>query len=432
MSKIICDVCGTSYPETATQCPICGCVRPADVTVISGSTDVTEETVNSNYIYVKGGRFSKTNVRKRNQTQQSNNQENTDITASEPEEEKRSSDMGLIIAVCVLLLAIVSAVIYIALNFFGSATAGQVGPADIDNPAVTTTTGSSTTTQTTVASELTIPCQSILISKTSVVLDSVGAGCLLNVTLNPGDTTDEVLFSTSDDLVATVSEDGKIVAVGAGEAVITVTCGEATAQCKVSCIIDATEGTDGAESTEPTETTADTEPTTPATGEIKLNRTDFSLYSKGETWKLYNGKIPVKQIIWTSDNEKVATFVDGVVTAVGTGTTTVYAEFNGTKVSCIVRCKASVGKADENVRAETTAGEYNISATDVTLKSSVSESFELKLLDSDNKAVDVLWQVADETICSVSGNKVTALKAGKTEVFVTYEGVKYVCIVRVK
>ena len=31
MSKIICDICGTSYPETATQCPICGCVRSGDV-----------------------------------------------------------------------------------------------------------------------------------------------------------------------------------------------------------------------------------------------------------------------------------------------------------------------------------------------------------------------------------------------------------------
>ena len=29
MSKIICDVCGTRYPETADQCPICGHIRDA-------------------------------------------------------------------------------------------------------------------------------------------------------------------------------------------------------------------------------------------------------------------------------------------------------------------------------------------------------------------------------------------------------------------
>lgn len=422
MSKIICDVCGTSYPETATQCPICGCVRPVDVTAVAGNTEVDESVENGNYVYVKGGRFSKTNVRKRNNVHQSPDTEVAEVSEQEPEDEKRNTDLGLVIAVCVLLLAIVSAVIYIALNFFGSAPSGEVKPSEWENPATTTVE----TGTTTLATELEIPCQSILISKTSVEFDSVGAGCLLNVTVNPADTTDEVVFSTGNELVATVSSDGKIVAVGAGETVITVTCGSATAQCNLVCRIEATEGT------EPAETTEETEATAPVNGKIKLNRTDFSLTYKGQTHTLYKGDIPVKQIIWSSDDEKVATFVDGVVTAVGSGTTTVYAEYNGTKVSCIVRCKASVGKADDNEPAETTAGEYNISATDVTLQSSVSETFELKLLDSDNKAVDVIWQVADSTICSVSGNKVTALKPGKTQISVTYEGVEYVCIVRVK
>ena len=30
MSKIICDVCGTRYPESSNQCPICGCVHDAE------------------------------------------------------------------------------------------------------------------------------------------------------------------------------------------------------------------------------------------------------------------------------------------------------------------------------------------------------------------------------------------------------------------
>ncbi len=424
MSKIICDVCGTSYPETATQCPICGCVRPADVTVVAGNTDVNENGDTGNYIYVKGGRFSKSNVKKRNQAQQTSDSA-VDSAAQEPEKSKQT-DMGLVIAVCVLLLAIVSAVIYIAMNFFGSVPTEQLQPAGWETTAATTTEAGTVDTQ---ATELKIPCQSILISKTSVEFDSVGAGCLLNVTVNPADTTDKIVFSTSDDLVATVSEDGKIVAVGPGEAVITVTCGSVTAQCNVVCRFEVVDATDTTETTAPAETT---EPAAPVNTEIKLNREDFSLTYKGQTHTLYKGDIPVKQIIWTSDDEKVATFVDGVVTAVGSGTTTVHAEYNGTKVSCIVRCKPSVGKADENVPEETTAGEYNISATDVTLHSSVSETFELKLLNADNKAVDVVWQVADSSICSVDGNKITALKAGTTKVSATYDGIEYVCIVRVK
>ena len=62
MSKVICDICGTSYPETATQCPICGCVRPAESTAVSDS-----DREHQGYTYVKGGRFSKANVKKRNQ-----------------------------------------------------------------------------------------------------------------------------------------------------------------------------------------------------------------------------------------------------------------------------------------------------------------------------------------------------------------------------
>ena len=36
MSKIICEVCGTSYPSSAAQCPICGCVRPQNKQPASG------------------------------------------------------------------------------------------------------------------------------------------------------------------------------------------------------------------------------------------------------------------------------------------------------------------------------------------------------------------------------------------------------------
>ena len=58
MNKIVCDVCGTSYPETAQQCPICATAK----------TDANKSTAGgeAGYAYVKGGRFSHANVRKRN------------------------------------------------------------------------------------------------------------------------------------------------------------------------------------------------------------------------------------------------------------------------------------------------------------------------------------------------------------------------------
>ena len=58
MNKVICDVCGTAYPETSSHCPICGCAKKSVDRTSAGEED-------GSYAYVKGGRFSKKNVRKR-------------------------------------------------------------------------------------------------------------------------------------------------------------------------------------------------------------------------------------------------------------------------------------------------------------------------------------------------------------------------------
>lgn len=412
MSKIICDVCGTSYPETATQCPICGCVRPADARVVSGNTDDRETVSNGEYTYVKGGRFSKANVRKRNNGIQPEVASTTDYSAENPPEKK--SNVGLVIAVCVLLIAIVAVVIYIALHFF-TPVGGQ---GNILDDSITTEQTVSSVDATTV---LEIPCEQIVLSKTIVDFDKVGAGYLLNITATPSDTTDKIIFTSADETVATVSEEGKVVAVGPGETTITVTCGKATAECHVICNIE----------TVPVETTEATVEPSIAADDFKLNREDFTLTSKGAKWTLYTGDIPVKQITWTSDDEKVATVKDGVVTAVGAGITKVHAEYNGVKRSCIVRCSNAVGTPSETT-AETEANDsgYSISSTDVTI--SVGEVFTLKLLDENDTAVSVIWTVANGQLCSANGNEIKGLSAGVTTVSVVYEGQTYECTVRVK
>ena len=35
MNKVICDICGTAYPETATQCPICGSAKQVDSNAVA-------------------------------------------------------------------------------------------------------------------------------------------------------------------------------------------------------------------------------------------------------------------------------------------------------------------------------------------------------------------------------------------------------------
>ena len=61
MDKIICQVCATEYPATAAQCPICGYAKPA------APKAPVNDRADGGYQYVRGGRFSSENVRKRNQ-----------------------------------------------------------------------------------------------------------------------------------------------------------------------------------------------------------------------------------------------------------------------------------------------------------------------------------------------------------------------------
>ena len=52
MRKIVCEVCGTSYPETASACPICGSARSVDARIfVDDSGDSAHET--PTYTYVK-------------------------------------------------------------------------------------------------------------------------------------------------------------------------------------------------------------------------------------------------------------------------------------------------------------------------------------------------------------------------------------------
>ncbi len=420
MSKIICDVCGTSYPETATQCPICGCVRPGDSQSILAEGD-TEQAGSGGYTYVKGGRFSKANVKKRNKSKYGNDALDEEIAA--PEEEKKENK-GLVIAVLVLLLAIVAVAIYIVVRLFGTGS----------TPAPNGTT-TDQTLQTT--SSALIACTDIELSNSDVELTELGSAWMLNVTVEPADSTDEVIFTSEDPSVAQVDSKGVITAVGPGQTMITVKCGDITQQCRVTCSWEE-------ETTEDTteETTEETTVPVEVEGEIKLNRTDMTLSREGQTWNIYNGTVPVEAITWTSGDDTVATVENGVVTAVGVGRTTVYAEYNGEKLSCIVRCSwtsstestgiAGNGGGIGEDTGSTASGNYKIYspwgvATDVTIK--VGESLTLSLKDANGKQVTATWSVSDESVLNINGSTVTGVSKGKVNVIATYNGVDYYGIV---
>ena len=439
MSKIICDVCGTTYPETASQCPICGCAKSADSRTVTGDK-VGQESAASSYQFVKGGRFSKRNVNKRNKQnlvrQEKRNPQEEDMN------EEEGSNKGLIVVLLLLLAAIIAVVIYIAVRFFGPMPSGpekppvgNTDPSPSASTAATTDPTQAPTSKPTDAptdaptTEPTYPCTGLSLKNAEIQLEEPGSTAKITVTVNPENTTDELLFTSDNDAVATVDNEGNVTAVGEGSAQITITCGGFQVHCSVEVVYPSTEPT-----TEPTEEPT-TEPTEPE-NDLELNRSDITFFEEGEYWDIYSGKLPLNKITWSSDDEDVATVEDGVVTAVGPGVTTIYAEYEGEKVSCIIRCNWTEEEepTEEPTEPELDPDEtYTISHTDVSIY--VGESFDLTLTDSDGDVVDVNWYASDSGFVSISGNRITgeaAINSSSFTVYTTIGGTTYSCIVRVK
>lgn len=240
MSKIICDVCGTAYPENAAQCPICGCAKPCDANLAVSDT-ASDEGAGGSYTYVKGGRFSKANVKKRNKGGSNAVRKASRQDAPVPVDNGGDkSNKGLIITAVVLLLAIIAVVIYIGVRFF----LPLPGEKEDKKP----TEPVSTTVPVTTLAPVQIGCTEVKLADTTIELTTPGQAWLLNVTTVPADTTDEIQYVSSDPSVVTVNAEGRLSAVASGQATVTVTCGSAKAECVVLCSLDtAAAATNGSE-----------------------------------------------------------------------------------------------------------------------------------------------------------------------------------------
>lgn len=327
MGKYVCDVCGTTYPDTAEQCPICGSANRSRVQTQAGGSGERETTAAA--YATRGGRFSKSNVRKRTQTTpaaQPRRSEQPKRNEQPPEDEQNNA--GLVAVVVLLLLAIIAVLIYIGVRFF---TPSDVPDDTGGNSIVETTdpTGDPTEDPNRVA------CQSVTLSNPSIKMSAMGDTFQLIVQRQPVNTTDTLTFTSSDEAVATVSDDGLVTAVGSGNAIITVQCGDQSATCVVSCPFE----------------TDQTDPSDPSGTEFVWNfewntyfqllgKADVTLFYRGETWRAYNldMNVSVGDVTWHSDDEDVCTFVNGIVTAVGPGDAYIYAEYDGVRYTGIVRC----------------------------------------------------------------------------------------------
>ena len=262
MSKIICEVCGTRYPDTAEQCPICGFVK--DSADNEPQQEVQEEALElPERPRVPGGRFSKKNVRKRLKSQEAYAEEEelarvhakkekyeAQEDDEDDEDEEESSGKGSTVLNVLLVLVIIALLAVSALIFVKYFMPGFLDKEPSNEPGYVEQTEAPTEEATEAINEEiteapTVPCQQLVLDVTDITLREVGAMHLLNIQILPEGTTDEILYISSNEEVATVNEEGRITAVAEGSVVITVVCGEQQLECSVVCNFSAEEETEG-------------------------------------------------------------------------------------------------------------------------------------------------------------------------------------------
>ena len=172
-----------------------------------------------------------------------------------------------------------------------------------------------------------VPVTGVTLNKTELSL-TVGGTETLTATVAPENATNKaVKWTTSDQKIATVDENGKVTAVAAGTATITATTedGGKTASCKV------------------------TVSGIPVTG-VTLNKNTLALTVGGSetlTATVAPSNAANKAVKWTTSDGKIATVDEnGKVTAVapGTATITVTTADGGKTASCTVTVTAAVVK----------------------------------------------------------------------------------------
>lgn len=258
-----------------------------------------------------------------------------------------------------------------------------------------------------------LTCTGLTLSMNSVTFEEAEQFYNLTVTVAPANCTERVFFESLDPTIASVNDNGKIVAISGGSTEVIVTCGSVSESCLVTCDFTLAAGEE-----------APPEPP-------KLNNTDMTFFTPGEQFALVVENLPEGVTpVFSSDRPNVASVDEsGVITAKGIGTATITVTVGDTKLESVVRCNLEA--TAETAAAAEEDPNCSISHSDVTMSLN-GEYFKLSLRDSKGDRISgVSWKSADESVCTVDGDGiVTAVGKGTTTVSTVYGGTSYQCIVR--
>lgn len=416
MQLVVCEYCGTEYRDNLPRCPLCG---KAAATAVRQESQQEGEKASAG----KGGAF---------------------LASGKSKKKDRIPKWMWMVSCVILAVAVLLCTLYIlfAMGAFGSM---NNEPIHVEEPTQTEEPDVTPPEEQTEApvEDPEVLCTDLQLSQNVVTLEEKSGFVFLTVIPEPMDCTETIFFSISDPSVAEIEATDDlsvmVTAVSPGTAIITVTCGDVTKTCTVLCQFEEEMPEEPSVTEEPEETEQPEEPA----AEPVLNKTDFTLFHPGESFRMEVANAPEgAAIAFASSNPSVATISNtGVVTAVGSGTSNITVTINDVTLTCIARCNladsAETGgdtqtpPAENNTQTDPDAV-YTISHSDVTLKET-DPVFTVTLYDENGTVVTgETWTSSNSQICTVDANgKVTAAGVtGNADVTTTYNGKTYTCTVR--
>lgn len=211
----------------------------------------------------------------------------------------------------------------------------------------------------------------------------------LSITAAPANFTDEVIWETSDETVATVSDTGLVTTKKGGNVTITVTVGNLTKTCQLTV-------------------------EQPVTGLylssswIELEVGEVSLLEA----TVYPDDATDKTVTWASSNSEVASISEnGKITALAVGSATITATAGAYSKTCQVQVSAATEK--------TYVTSITLSPAKLSLAEGETYYLSKTVLPYDANNRNVIWESSNPAIVKVSGGSVTAVSEGNAKITAT-------------
>ena len=242
-----------------------------------------------------------------------------------------------IVGIVVLLIIIIAVVVLVAssLKKSGSDPAVSPSPSMSGSGGVNSVDGTATpdpinsadpepTPTPTPTPQVTV--NSISLNRSDFTLSSIGEQWTLTANVSPAGSGATLTWTSTDSSVATVDENGTVTAVNKGTATVTASVGDVKAECIVRVTASAPSGggtTSGSTSSG-----------------MSLSHSDVTISAASrESFKLSVSGATESPSYSSSDTGVATVDGSGNVTAVSSGTATVYVTVGSTRLSCIVRVR---------------------------------------------------------------------------------------------